>query len=47
MRKPAFCICQNKDADQLCGNCKADQYLCFRYIASGGGGVRVLRLTKN
>ena len=21
MRKPAFCICENKDADQLCGNC--------------------------
>ena len=20
MRKPAFCICENKDADQLCGN---------------------------
>ena len=24
MRKPAFCICENKDADQLCGNRKAD-----------------------
>ena len=22
MRKPAFCICENKDADQLCG------YIC-------------------
>ena len=32
MRKPAFCICENKDADQLCGNRKADQRLCFRYI---------------
>ena len=21
MRKPAFCICENKDADQLCGIC--------------------------
>ena len=33
MRKPAFCIpvCENKDADQLRGNCKADQRLCFRY----------------
>ena len=30
MRKPAFCICENKDADQLCGNRKADQRLCFR-----------------
>ena len=26
MRKPAFCICENKDA--------ADQRLCFRYIDS-------------
>ena len=31
MRKPAFCICENKDADQLRGNRKADQRLCFRY----------------
>ena len=29
MRKPAFCICENKDADQLCGNHEADQRLCF------------------
>ena len=34
MRKSAFCICQNKDADQLRGNRKADQRLCFRYIDS-------------
>ena len=34
MRKPAFCICENKDADQLRGNREADQCLCFRYIAS-------------
>ena len=34
MRKPSFCICKNKDADQLCGNRTADQPLCFRYIAS-------------
>ena len=33
-RKPAFCICENKDADQLCCNRKADQRLCFHYIAS-------------
>ena len=32
MRKPAFCICENKDADQLCGNHTADQRLCFRYL---------------
>ena len=34
MRKPAFCICENKDADQLHGNGKADQRLCFRYTDS-------------
>ena len=27
--KPAFCICDNKDADQLRGNREADQRLCF------------------
>ena len=31
MRKTAFCICENKDADQLRGNREADQRLCFRY----------------
>ena len=31
MRKPAFCICENKDADQLRGKREADQRLCFRY----------------
>ena len=31
VRKPAFFICGNKDADQLRGNRKADQRLCFRY----------------
>ena len=31
VRKPAFCICENKDADQLRGNREADQHLCFRY----------------
>ena len=30
MRKPAFYICENKDADQLRGNHEADQRLCFR-----------------
>ena len=34
MRKPAFCICENKDADQLRGNREADQRPCFRYIDS-------------
>ena len=36
MRKPTFCICENKDADQLHGNGEADQRLCFRYIDSTG-----------
>ena len=31
MRKPAFCIGENKAADQLCGNRTANQRLCFRY----------------
>ena len=34
MRKPTFCICENKDADQLHGNCKVDEPLCFHYIDS-------------
>ena len=34
MRKPDFCICENKDADQLRGNSEADQRLCFRYTDS-------------
>ena len=35
MRKPTFCICKNKDADQLRGgNREADQRLCFRFIDS-------------
>ena len=34
VRKPAFCICQKKDADQLRGNREADQRLCFRYTDS-------------
>ena len=34
MRKTVFCICENKDADQLRGNREADQRLCFRYTDS-------------
>ena len=34
MRKPDFCLCKNKDADQLCSNCTADQHLCFHYTDS-------------
>ena len=32
VRKPAFCICENKCADQLCSNRTADQCLCLHYI---------------
>ena len=34
MRKPAFWVCENKDADQLRDNPEADQRLCFRYTDS-------------
>ena len=34
MGKPTSCIGENKDADQLRGNRKADQRLCFRYSDS-------------
>ena len=32
--KIGFCMCENKDADQLRGNREADQRLCFRYTDS-------------
>ena len=34
VRNLAFCKCENEDADELCGNRKADQRLCFHYIDS-------------
>ena len=34
MRKPAFCICENKAADQLRSDCTADQRFCFPYMDS-------------
>ena len=34
MRKPDFCLCENKGADQLCSNCEADQPVCFHYTES-------------
>ena len=34
VRKPDFCLCENKGADQLRSNCEADQRLCFRYMNS-------------
>ena len=34
IRKPDFCLCENKGADQLCSNCTADKRLCFGYSGS-------------
>ena len=34
MRKPDFCPCKNKGADQLCSYCTADQHHCFCYTNS-------------
>ena len=34
MRKPDFCLCENKGTDHLRSNCEADQRLCFRYTDS-------------
>ena len=34
VRKPTFCICDNKDTDQLRGNREADRRLCLHYIDS-------------
>ena len=34
MRKPDFCLCGNKGADQLCSYCTADLRFCFRYMDS-------------
>ena len=34
MRKPFFCICENKDADQLRGSLEADQRFCFCHTDS-------------
>ena len=33
-RKPDFCICENKGAEQLRSYCAADQLLCFHYVDS-------------
>ena len=34
MRKPAFCICENIDADRPHGDREADQRLSFLYTES-------------
>ena len=31
MRRPDFCLCENKGADQLCSNCTADLISVFVY----------------
>ena len=30
--KKCFFVCENKDADQPCSNCTADQHLCFCFM---------------
>ena len=45
MRNPAFCICENKGADQMCGNCAADQSLSFEYIDSTGSLLPKLEIS--
>ena len=42
MRKPAFCICENKDADQLRVNREADQRLCFRNTLNTDSTISLL-----
>ena len=34
IRKPAFCIFENIDTDQMRSNCAIDQLFCFRYSDS-------------
>ena len=34
MRKLYICICKDKDADQLCSECTADQRFSIRYLDS-------------
>ena len=51
LRKPDFCICENKGADQravtaqLCSNCTADQRICFCYTdSSSSSKIRNFKL---
>ena len=44
MRKLAFYICKNKDADQLRGNREADQRLCFRYTDTTIRNFKILAI---
>ena len=44
-RVPDFCICEDKEADQLCSNCTADQRLCFRYTDSTIPPLLILKIS--
>ena len=43
VRKPLFCICENKGADQLRGNHAADQHLRFHYIDPSASKIQNLK----
>ena len=43
LHKKTICTGENKDANQLCSNCTADQHLCFHYKDSI---IRLLLKTK-
>ena len=43
MRKPDFCICENKDADQLHGTREVDQHFCFRYTDRTNPSTSLIR----
>ena len=43
MRKPAFCICKNKVANQLRSNSAAEQRLCFPYTERSTGWIAKVR----
>ena len=45
IRAASFCICKNKDTDQLCGKCTADQCLCFRFMDSSIPLLHISRIS--
>ena len=45
MIKSDFRLCENKDADQLRSNCKADQCLCFRITDSAIPLLLIVKLS--
>ena len=44
--KTCFCICENKGADQLCGNRAADQTVCFSYFQASSYLVLLSHLSQ-